>query len=113
MSAQLEAPGTELHALLDAQRAAFQRDGTPDRARRLRSLNALLDAILDHEQDLVDAVSADFGNRAPQETRLLEIFPTVDEIRHTRAHLRQWMKPKRVAANWQFATGSGRIIYQP
>ncbi len=104
---------SELRPRFDVQYAAFRQEGAPDHRERVRRLDALLDGILGHQDDLVRSVSEDFGNRAAQETRLLEIFPTVDEIRHTRGHLRQWMKPRRVSANWQFATGSGRIIYQP
>jgi coniferyl-aldehyde dehydrogenase len=103
----------DLQSLLDAQRAAFGAEGTPDLRERWRRLDALLDGILDHEADFVRCVSADFGNRAAQETRLLEIFPTVDEIRHARGHLKGWMKPRRVPANWQFATGRARVLYQP
>jgi coniferyl-aldehyde dehydrogenase len=103
----------DLHSLFDAQRAAFRAEGTPDHRERVRRLDALLDGVLDHQDGLVRSMSEDFGNRAAQETRLLEIFPTVDEIRHARSHLKRWMKPRRVSANWQFATGRGRIIYQP
>ena len=103
----------DLRSLFDAQRAAFRREGTPDYRERVRRLNALLDGMQAYQEDLVRSISEDFGNRAAQETRMLEIFPTVDEIRHTRGHLKRWMKPRRVSANWQFATGSGRIIYQP
>ena len=60
-----------------------------------------------------DSLIADFSHRAPQETRLLEIFPIVDEIRHTKRHLKGWMRPERVAANWQYWPSSGRIIKQP
>lgn len=103
----------DLQVLLQAQRTAFQQAGSPDYKERVRRLNALLDGLQIYQEDLVRSISEDFGNRAAQETRLLELFPTVDEIRHTRAHLRQWMKPRRVPANWQFATGKGRIVYQP
>ncbi|MGH8453486.1 MAG: aldehyde dehydrogenase family protein, partial [Nevskiales bacterium] len=104
---------SDLRSLLDAQRTAFRQEGPPDHRERVRRLDALLDGMQAYQEDLVRSVSEDFGNRAAQETRLLEIFPTVDEIRHSRGHLRQWMKPRRVSANWQFATGSGRIVYQP
>lgn len=104
---------SDLPALLRDQRMAFQQASFPDYKERVRRLNALLEGLQTYQEALVQSISEDFGNRAAQETRLLEIFPTVDEIRHTRAHLRKWMKPRRVAANWQFSTGRGRIIYQP
>ncbi len=60
-----------------------------------------------------EAISADFGNRSPVETRLLEIFPLVDEIRHIKRRLKRWMRPRFAAANWQFLPSRARILYQP
>src|SRR6185437_2845416 len=66
-----------------------------------------------HQNELIQAVSADFGNRAVAETRLLELFPLLDEIRFAKRNLRRWMRPRNVAANWQFLPSRARIIYQP
>ena len=103
----------QVRAAFEAQRAAFHRDGSPGHAQRLDALERLKDGLLAYQEAFVQSLSEDFGNRAPQETRLLEIFPTVDEIRHSQRHLRAWMRPQRVAANWQFMTGRARVLYQP
>jgi coniferyl-aldehyde dehydrogenase len=103
----------DLRPVFDAQRAAFRAAGTPDYCERLRRLRLLLDGLQACQAELVRSMSEDFGNRSAQETLLLEIFPTVDEIRHSISHLKRWMKPRRASANWQFATARGRIIYQP
>ncbi len=103
----------QLRASFDAQREAFRRHGGPAHAQRMDSLERLKDGLLTYQEAFVRSLSEDFGNRAPQETRLLEIFPTVDEIRHSQSHVRGWMRPQRVAANWQFMTGRARVLYQP
>jgi signal transduction histidine kinase len=42
------------------------------------------------------AVNADLGKH-PSETELTELQPVLSEINHTSAHLRGWMRPRRVA----------------
>jgi coniferyl-aldehyde dehydrogenase len=58
-------------------------------------------------------LNADFGRRSANETRLLEIFPLVDEIRYVKRNLRRWMQMRAAPVNWQFLPSRARIIYQP
>lgn len=108
-----KAAAFELSHTLAAQRAAFQASAPLDAASRIARLDALLTAVLAHENDLVQAIREDFGNRAAAETRLLEIFPVVDEIRHAKLHLRRWMRDRFVLANWQVWPSRARVVYQP
>jgi coniferyl-aldehyde dehydrogenase len=102
----------ELSAKLAAQRTAFM-GGAPEVRERLAALRSLLRAVRDTREEFVEAISEDFGGRAREETLLLEVFPLVDEIRHTLRHLREWTRPRPVAAGWQFLPGRARLVYQP
>ena len=53
------------------------------RKRRLQSLLALL---RDNQSAIAAAISADFGHRAAQETLLLELFPSLEAVRHALKH---------------------------
>ncbi|MGZ8376463.1 MAG: coniferyl aldehyde dehydrogenase [Gemmatirosa sp.] len=103
---------TGLHALLAEQRAAFAR-GAPDYDQRMRALATLRDAVREHQDAFVDAVSDDFGGRAPEETLLLELFPLLDEIGNARRHLKRWMKPRAVRPAWFLLPGRARVQWQP
>ena len=81
--------------------------------KRLEALSNLLQSVVNHQEELIGAVSADFGHRAVVETRFLELFPLIDEVRFIRRNLRRWMQPRNVAANWHFLPSRARIIYQP
>jgi coniferyl-aldehyde dehydrogenase len=105
------APET-LRTLFDAQRAAFAR-GAPDYAARMDALARLRDAINVRREELVRAVSDDFGGRAREETLLLEIFPLLDQLRHARRHLRRWMKRRRVRSSWFLLPSRAFYQYQP
>lgn len=99
--------------ILDAQRAAFRREGPPSYGRRRDALDAL-DAVLRREREnLAAAIAADFGGRSPLETGIMELFPVLEELRHVRRHLRAWMAPRRAATAWPFWPARSHIHYRP
>jgi len=109
------APGTSaaaLRALLDAQRAAFDR-GAPTYRQRMDALAALRDGLRARQAELVRAVSDDFGGRSPDETLLLELFPLYDQIRHARRHLRGWMRRRGVRSTWFLLPSRAYYQFQP
>ena len=103
----------DLRALFEAQRAARDAAPAPGYAERRQSLDALEATLRDGADELCKAVDADFGGRSAHETRLLEIFPAIEAIRHARAHLRRWMKPQRRATSLWFLPGRSRVMFQP
>ena len=105
-------PGGALTALLAAQRRAFAAR-PPRYADRLDALRRLERALIARADDLAAAVSEDFGGRAAEETRALEIVPTLNEIRYARRHLKTWMAPRRVASQCQSWPAKARVVYQP
>ena len=84
-----------LQAAFAAGHAASRQDMAPSLALRRQRLDALEALLRDNVNALCAAVSADFGHRSSHETQLLEIFPSLEGIRHTRRHLSAWMKPQR------------------
>lgn len=94
------------------QRAARD-DSNPDRVTRDRRLQALDRLLLENEKAIADAVRRDFGHRSPAETRLLELFPSHQAIRHARRHLRRWMRPQRRSVSLWFQPGRAELRYQP
>jgi coniferyl-aldehyde dehydrogenase len=97
----------------DLQRSAFRRFAPLGYAKRMEALDALLRSIFEFENILIEAVNADFGQRPASETRLLEIFPLVDETRYAKRNLRRWMQTRAVPVNWQFLPSRAKIIHQP
>ncbi len=120
MAAELQAtnlhdikPEVWLKELLNKQKKALRKSGTPDYKKRIDALKALKKGLTDHQDEWVAAVSADFGNRSAHETVLAEIFVVASEIDDAIKHLRTWMKPKIERAVWQYAPAITKIMYQP
>ncbi|WP_236488972.1 aldehyde dehydrogenase family protein, partial [Pseudomonas syringae] len=111
-------PDTTFHAarlteLLEAQQAAFRAQGAPSYDQRIADLNAVLRMVSDNQDRLLEAVSADFGNRSFDETRLGELMPVINGIKHIRSHLKAWMRPSRRKAGIVFRPATARVVYQP
>lgn len=108
-----EAEVARMRELLDAQRAAFAHAPMPSAAERRGWLAALRDALKAHEEALVAAISRDFGHRSAHETRLAELVPSYEGIRHARRHLKGWMKPSKRHVSAAFQPASASVVYQP
>ncbi len=103
----------EAQRVYKLQREAYLRDPYPSLQERKARLDAVERILLENTDAIVEAISQDFGHRCAEESKILEIFPVVDGLRHTRKKLRKWMKPQRRPISWLFATGSNRLIPQP
>jgi coniferyl-aldehyde dehydrogenase len=104
---------TDLHQRFESQRAAFAREPYPAwtvRRDRLRRLQALL---LAHETELAQAIDADFGGRPAAETELLEIYPSLEELKSAMRHGAKWMRPRRAPVAKWYLPARGRIVPQP
>jgi coniferyl-aldehyde dehydrogenase len=105
--------GLSAATILARQSAAFRRDGAPSLIERRNDLTRLARATKEAANEIVQVISADFGNRSQHETLLAEVWPVLAAIRHTKKHLPKWVKPRRVAVPLEMMPGRARILYQP
>lgn len=77
---------------------------------RLKRLSAL---VLEHQDRFGDAIAADFGGRARQETDLLEVVPLMNGLRHARRHLSRWMRDEKRSVSFVFHPASAWIRHEP
>ena len=102
-----------LRERFDLQRSAFEAQPFPDLGVRKDRLTRLLALTEKHEADICSAIDADFGGRSTHETRLAELFVVRAGIRHALAHMRGWMRERRVATSLPFLPGRNRLLPQP
>lgn len=88
----------DIRVAFDTQiRAQLARRANFDRKARIAQLDRLAEAVKRNEDKIIAACAADFRKPA-EEVKLTEIFPVLQEIRHTKHHLKSWMRPKRARA---------------
>lgn len=109
----VHSPASEdMHRAFELQRAAFAA-GAPDYLQRMDALASLRDELHARSRDIVEALAADFGGRAREETLLIDVFQTSEMINHTRRRLKRWMKPKRVGSKWYLLPSRTYVVPQP
>ena len=99
-----------IHARL---RESAAREANPGWDKRDAWLAALERLIRENQPAISEAIRSDFGNRSLHETQLLELFPSLEAIRHARRHLKSWMRPERRAVSMWFLPGRARVLHQP
>jgi coniferyl-aldehyde dehydrogenase len=109
-TADADAQVRDLFAL---QQAASRRAPAPDLATRLHALDRLRALITDNVPAFAEAIAADFGVRPKAETELLEVVPTLNAIRHARAHLASWMRPQPRPVDIAFQPARAWVRHEP
>ena len=103
----------DLQTLFAKQQNAFREFGRPDAEQRRAMLRRLHNTVLAYMDELADAVNADFGQRSPFETRVLELFPVLQAIKHANRHVARWMKHQRRSPSLWFWPARTQVIFQP
>jgi coniferyl-aldehyde dehydrogenase len=103
----------EAQRVFALQREAYFAHPYPSLEERKENLRKLDKVLTDNAHAIAEAINADFGHRAVEETLMAEVFGTVDGIRHTIKHVGKWMKPQKRAVSITFAGGSNTVIPQP
>jgi len=99
--------------LLAMQRQAYLQDQMPDRKTRIHRLDRLHNALLDYREQLQQAVSDDFSNRAVAETNMTELDPLLEGIAYYRKRLGKLMKPQRRHTPLSQRPAKAMVHYQP
>lgn len=97
---------------LSALRNYFDSGHTKTYAFRKEQLHKLKQSILDHEQELYDALYADL-KKNPEESWVTETGIVMAELSIAIKKLRKWMRPERVSTNLLNLPSRSRIMKEP
>jgi coniferyl-aldehyde dehydrogenase len=102
-----------LGASLAKMKERARKNGAPTYDERIASLEKLERALLARKGAIAAAISRDFGNRSKHETLVAEVFIVLGAIKHTKAHLREWMEPEEREVGFAFLPASIEVRPQP
>lgn len=86
--------------------------GNSTATERIKKLDRLQKAIMQHKVQIREALQKDF-QKHPSETDLTEIYPVTGEIKHTRKHLYNWMGKHKVSTPLALFGASSYVKYEP
>ena len=98
--------------VFNTQKANTQNLANTNSKERKAKLQKILDWTLSHEEEICQALYADF-KKNPAETNLGEIFGVIGEIKHLIKHLNSWMKPQSVPTPINMIGTSAHVRFEP
>ncbi len=102
----------EMQAQLDHCRSAWLAH-RPSVSERRADLKSLGQALKDYTDQLITAISEDFGHRPFAESMLGDIIQVHAEIKHTGAHLKAWSRRRHQTVDWKYWPAQAWLQYQP
>lgn len=109
----VRADAEALANLFALQKKHYLDEPDPSAETRLARLDALMRVIDLGEARLIEAVNADFGNRSRHETLIAEIVMMVSGVRHTKRHLKNWMRPRGAPTPLHMLPARSQLAPQP
>jgi coniferyl-aldehyde dehydrogenase len=105
-----------MREVLSQQQRANAANPFPDARLRKHRLTRAITLLLNHREDIVSALSADFGARSPDMSRLTDIVAALAPLKDARAKVEAWMKPqsrKVTPAALGLLGARAEVRYQP
>ncbi|MCF9045295.1 coniferyl aldehyde dehydrogenase [Acinetobacter nectaris] len=102
-----------LNTVFKQQQVAYQSETYPTYDIRKQRLTQLYTLILNNQEKIADAICKDFSNRSHDETRLVEIVPSLSGIKYCLKHLKKWMQPDYRDISVIFQPAKAYVIAQP
>ncbi len=123
MSVQEASPDTgsrdaiadDIRAILDRQKKAHIEEGPASVKRRKDWIDRSIALLVDNQEEIVDALNSDFGNRAPVGSLMTDVMGSIGPLKHAKSHMEKWMRPEKRKV--QFPLGllgaKAHVEYQP
>jgi len=106
----------QMMAVLARQKAAQLADGPPSEALRAERLDRCIGLLIDHADQIAEALNVDFGSRSKAVTGLTDVSASIGPLKHAKANLKAWMRPekrKTTPAILGLFGAKAQIQYQP
>lgn len=84
-----------MHALLDKQRKAQIKSGPPSYEERVDRLDRLIGLLVDHKDEICEAISKDFGHRSKDQSLFADVVDSISCVKYSKKHLKQWIKASK------------------
>ena len=110
-----DTPVAEMKRLVAAQKKAHLDEGAPSADIRIDRINRTISLLKNHSDDIVDALSVDYGARSEHLSYLADVAAPVIGLNHAKKHVAKWMRSEKRKTNFPFNLlgGRSRVEYQP
>lgn len=102
-----------LKEILEHQKLAYQRYPVPSAKDRIDRLARLKQVLVKYQDQMVEAINADYGNRSVGETKIGELLTCIEQVGYYSKHLTEWMKPSKRHVSLIHQPAKAWVQYQP
>ncbi len=95
------------------QKSYFRANSNTDLQTRQNNLARLKELLVRYQDQIIDALSEDYGQRAKYDSLIADITPSLHLIDYNRKNLKKWMKPSRRGAGLMLQPAKVSVHYQP
>lgn len=85
----------KMREVLRRQRAAHIADGPPSVELRIDRIDRAIGSLVDHADEIVEALVSDFGHRSREESLLTNVTGSIEPLKFAKKNLRKWMRPEK------------------
>ena len=106
---------TDLHSILQKQKAAFTAAMPESMAVRRDRIDRAIAMLIDTKDEFARAVSADFGHRSTEQTLMTDILPSVSAMKHAKKHFESWARGEKRKPTFPLGLigAKAEVRYQP
>lgn len=104
-----------LAGVLELQRAAVLDQGFVAVETRIDRLSRAISLVHGNQSRIIKSLDADFGGRSPHQTRMSDIYATLEALKFAKTHVASWMRDekRKVPFPLNLFGGRARVHYQP
>lgn len=109
MSANENLCAADIRIILDKQRAAALANEPWSAEQRRELIDRAIGLLVDYQEDIVEALNADFGHRSKDFSRLFDVLGPLASLKYTKGKIAGWMHPELRTTD----RGEAWVHYQP
>jgi coniferyl-aldehyde dehydrogenase len=109
MSANENLCAADIRIILDKQRAAALANEPWTAEQRCELIDRAIGLLVDYQEDIVEALTADFGHRSKDFSRLFDVLGPLASLKYTKGKIAGWMNPELRTTD----RGEAWVQYQP
>ena len=105
-----------LNEILEKQKKAHLRDGPLSVETRKEWIDRCISLLIKYQNDIVDAISEDFGHRSTESSLLADVAGSIGSLKSAKENIKKWVKPEKrkvTPAILGLLGAKLRVEYQP
>lgn len=90
-----DAVAQSMRTILERQKKAHVEQGPPSAEKRIEWMDRAIGLLVDHKNEIMDALASDFGHRSKDQTLLTDVFGSIEPLKHAKKNVRSWMRVEK------------------